>query len=119
MGSLAEGGAKGEPGKTSSGIRGGEDVSLRRLAPFGGLTLLVQPPCHCSSFKNPRKNTQSLASAAEKCEQSRTQLSTANDTLWSAAACHRFRLDHSPAITKRRQAAALQGGARFKGVNYL
>ena len=26
MGSLAEGGAKGEPGKTSSGIRGGEDV---------------------------------------------------------------------------------------------
>ncbi len=33
---------------------------------------------------------------------------------WSAAAKHRFGLDHGPSITKRHQAAALHRGAQFK-----
>ena len=37
MADFLKGGAKGEPGKTSSGIRGGEDIINKATRPFGGL----------------------------------------------------------------------------------
>ena len=54
MADFLKGGAKGEPGKTSSGIRGGEDIIIKATRPFGGLHSLVQPPCHSEIFKKPR-----------------------------------------------------------------
>jgi len=54
---FGEGGCQRGAGKTtSSGIRGGEDIILRRLAPFGDCSLPLQPPCHVAILKKLQQN---------------------------------------------------------------
>ena len=87
MADLVKGGAKGEPGKTSSGIRGGEDIIYKATRPFGGLHSLVQPPCHSQFFKKPSKNVVAGLEGVNNCAQASTQLCTSEYTpLWSSAA---------------------------------
>jgi len=85
MADFLKGGAKGEPGKTSSGIRGGEDIIIKATRPFGGLHSLVQPPCHSEIFKKAKKNAGSLRGGVNNCAQVSRQLCTSEYTYCSAA----------------------------------
>jgi hypothetical protein len=72
MAVLAKGGAKGEPGKTSSGIRGGEDKLIRRLAPFGGCVPEYNRHASTGFSKNLSKNSIVQPDGLDKCEQPKT-----------------------------------------------
>ena len=81
---VGEGGCQRGAGKmTSSGIRGGEDKSIRRLAPFGDCFLPLQPPCHVSIFKNPRKIGSFLSNRCQSVNKRRHPVSTADDTIFT------------------------------------
>src|SRR6188474_2234413 len=72
---------KGSRANTSSGIRGGEDVITKATHTLWRVALRYYNRHAMARLpKNPNKNLRSRTDDAEKCEQSRTPVSTANDT---------------------------------------